>query len=512
MKLKNILNDIVLDEPEKRAEIINTVNDYLERRAVYFIQLIFSSIIAVLGLLIDNTAVVIGAMLISPLFWPTLGVTIGVLTTRQGLLRKSVYMLGVSVVLVLFISMFVTLVIPFDNVTSEINARINPTIIDLVIALASSIIGVIAAYNPRVSSSAAGVAISIALLPPLTTSGIGLAFGSIDIFLRALLLFSANIGAIIFSGIIMLYLLKFRPHYNKEKRRWKLGLITSTIFMIIVAIPLSIFLNTSLKEASLSEQIKKTINQDLSIVAENTIIDSIDVRFAESEVNVTATVYLPEDVFLTVEQKNNLADKISELADSTVNLQLNVVSTVYLRRQEDTEKPELRQSIISFLRGELLEIDDSLVIEDINVILPESEQDGITIDLLLREAVQPRITFEVKQELEAKLITFTGGDVDLIIDFIPITRLIKKIEEIDTEVLLESILDEELKKFSDLIVLNSFEITSENEKTVEIQAYIFTPNLRLIGDKKKDKLELALEEELENKNVRLTLNMIEFDN
>lgn len=511
MNLGKFLYDLVLDDPDKRIAIIDTVDEYLERRAEYYIQLVFATIIAVLGLLTDSTAVVIGAMLIAPLFWPTIGFALGILTTRQRLLGKSVYLLGVSVVIVLFIGSVLTILLPLDQVTSEISARTNPTIIDLVIALASSIIGVIAVYNPRVSSSAAGVAVSISLLPPLATSGIGLAFGSFDIVFKALLLFGANIGAIVFSGIIMLYLLKFRPHYSTEKKRWKLGLIMSTIFMFLIAIPLSIFLSSSLEQARVSEVIKKTVNQELSKVDEDTVVDSIDIRFHENEIQVRTTVYLPEDIFLTVEQKNALVDKISDKADASINLQLNVVSTVYLRRQEDTKEPELRRRIINYLTDQLLEIDPNLEIEDINVIFPQAEGSALEVDILLREAQQPRITFEVKQNLEQKLVTFTSVETKLVIDFVPITRLVPKIEEIDSKVLLESVLKEELSKINEAIVLNSFVVTKENSKRVEIEAYIFVPNNRLIGEKKIQKLEQALESELEGQKVGLKLRMISFE-
>src|SRR5690606_21179451 len=126
--------------------------------------------------------------------------------------------------------------------TPEILSRVNPNLLDLFIALASSVIGIFAVYYPRISSSAAGVAISSALLPPLCVSGIGLANRSIDLFKGSFLLFSSNLAAIVFAGALTLYLLGFKPRREQDQKRFSFGLLISSIFIIALSIPLAIYL------------------------------------------------------------------------------------------------------------------------------------------------------------------------------------------------------------------------------------------------------------------------------
>ena len=150
--------------------------------------------------------------MIAPIFWPILGISLSFVTGKKKLAIKSIVSLTVSIVSVVAISWLLTELSPTAGMTDEINLRIRPSLFDLLIALVSSVIGVAAAYFPRISATAIGVAISLSLLPPLAVAGISLALGSTNMFVGSLMLFAANAVAIIFVGIISFYLLKFGPN------------------------------------------------------------------------------------------------------------------------------------------------------------------------------------------------------------------------------------------------------------------------------------------------------------
>jgi len=174
-------HDPELDK-DRRVRVMENVSDNVILHDSYVVQISFASVIAALGLLINSSAVVIGAMLISPLFWPIIGTALGIIKLKDKLLLRAALMLSFSIINVLLISAFIVWITPFGEVSDEILARTSPTILDLFIALASAIVGVLALYNPRLGTSAAGVAVSVALLPPLSTAGIGLALGDFSIF------------------------------------------------------------------------------------------------------------------------------------------------------------------------------------------------------------------------------------------------------------------------------------------------------------------------------------------
>lgn len=303
---------------DKRLQdkLIENVAEEIELSRSYILLLVFSTIIASFGLLINSAAVVIGAMLISPLFWPLMGLTVGIFTTRRQLAGRALANIALSILAALLIAAIIGWVTPLSEVTPEIQSRLQPTILDLFIALASSVIGVAAIYYPRISQTATGVAMSIALLPPLCVSGLGIAFGSWDIFWRAGLLFGTNVVAIIFAGLITLYVLRFRPSRKAEEERFRIGLFASFLALVLLSIPLSIYLRDSLTQTSIKQEIRAGLTEEIAMINPEAAIDEVEVEYVPSvddEVRVHATVYMPEGAFLTVSEQSSI---IQHLADS----------------------------------------------------------------------------------------------------------------------------------------------------------------------------------------------------
>ncbi|MGB5263987.1 MAG: DUF389 domain-containing protein, partial [Lutimonas sp.] len=155
--------------------------------------LVFSILIASIGLNVSSTAVVIGAMLISPLMGPILGIGFSISVNDMDMLRKSLINLGIMVGLSLITSFLFFSVPIFQDATPELLARTKPDVRDVLIAVAGGLALIVAISRPKpLFNTVAGVAIATALMPPLCTAGFGLGTGQFNYFGGAMFLFTIN--------------------------------------------------------------------------------------------------------------------------------------------------------------------------------------------------------------------------------------------------------------------------------------------------------------------------------
>ncbi|WP_420455347.1 TIGR00341 family protein [Rubrivirga sp.] len=189
----------------------------------FFAVLLLSGAIATLGLVLNSTAVVIGAMLVAPLLGPLLGLSLA-LTVGDGRLfvqTAAAIVLGAAGIVAL--AALLTLALPFQTVTDEIVSRTRPTTLDLGIAVFSGLAGAVvtASREARLSASIPGVAVAVALVPPLGVAGFGIAVGQWAYTRGALLLFGANLAGIVLSGMAMFFLIGMhRADVVKTAREW----------------------------------------------------------------------------------------------------------------------------------------------------------------------------------------------------------------------------------------------------------------------------------------------------
>lgn len=218
--------------------------------------LLCAALLASLGLDTNSTAVIIGAMLISPLMSPILGVGLSVAIHDKALLIRSLRNLGMAVGISLFASTLYFTLTPLGEVTSELQARTFPTLLDVLVALFGGIAGIVSISRRDQTNAIPGVAIATALMPPLCTAGFGLATAHWNYFFGAFYLFFINAVFISLTTYLISKYLHFpsRQFVNKEleKRysRW------FTIISIIVLMPSIYFLYTVYRK----EVIKKDIN------------------------------------------------------------------------------------------------------------------------------------------------------------------------------------------------------------------------------------------------------------
>ena len=202
----------------RRKEIVEAIRTAASPGFDYFFLVVLSSAIATLGLINDSPAVIIGAMLVAPLMSPILGVGLGSITADARLARDSASALVRGAIISIILSALLTLsnlYLPFVptlfEIPKEVLMRTQPTPNDLIIALAGGLAAAYSLAQPHLSAALPGVAIATALMPPLSTIGIGIALGRWDIAGGAALLFLTNAITIAFAAILVFFLEGFGP-------------------------------------------------------------------------------------------------------------------------------------------------------------------------------------------------------------------------------------------------------------------------------------------------------------
>ena len=200
--------------------------------------LAFSIIIASVGLNVNSTAVIIGAMLISPLMGPIIGIGLGLGVNDTKLIRVGLKNLIVMVGISLIASTLYFLLTPLKLANpTELLARTNPTIYDVIIALFGGAAGLLEISRKEKGTVLSGVAIATALMPPLCTAGYGLATGTFNYFFGALMLFIINGVFIIIATYVMSKILGFQEYEFQDQKTAKRTRTLVTLVVILVAVP-----------------------------------------------------------------------------------------------------------------------------------------------------------------------------------------------------------------------------------------------------------------------------------
>ena len=262
----------------------------------YFVMIGLSSIIATYGLLQDSSAVIIGAMLVAPLFTPILALSLAFVQADIRLLRLAVEATIKGIALAIGLAVLLTALSPLRAVTSEIAARSHPNLFDLAVALASGAAGAYAVARKDVAAALPGVAIAAALVPPLGTVGVGLALGDLTVTRGGTLLFTTNLIAIVLAGTITLLLLGFRPAGRGiERERLRLGIVISLVLLVLISIPLAAVFVNAVQESGTRQIIQRVLTRELADIPDLILVEF---EFEEDEdlLDVVATLYAHAEV------------------------------------------------------------------------------------------------------------------------------------------------------------------------------------------------------------------------
>ncbi|MDY0780035.1 DUF389 domain-containing protein [Tenacibaculum sp. IB213877] len=251
------------NDTDQEATIEAIKNDISFKGATAWI-LICSIFVASIGLNANSTAVVIGAMLISPLMGPILGVGMSIAINDIDTLRKSLINLAIMIVLSLLTAFLFFFLFPLREETSELLGRVRPDIRDVLIAFFGGLALIIArTKRGTIASVIFGVAIATALMPPLCTAGYGLAIGNFDYFLGAMYLFTINAIFIALATFLVLKLLGFTMiRYVNSVKRKRIARIASVIAILVMIPAIMTFIGVY-KESIISANYKKFLKDEI---------------------------------------------------------------------------------------------------------------------------------------------------------------------------------------------------------------------------------------------------------
>ncbi|CAA6827299.1 MAG: Unknown protein [uncultured Sulfurovum sp.] len=220
---------------EQFFSLFKNLREESQLNAMFMTLLILATMIATFGLYINSASVIIGAMLLAPLMQPIVGLSMGLLRQDIGLFMNGARAVFMGVLAVVFTAMLISWILPLEQLTSEMNGRLSPTILDLFVAIVSGVAAAYAKSNEKIVGSLAGVAIAVALVPPLAVSGIGLGWGEWSMFSSALLLFITNLVGIVLAASLTFLMLGFSPVAVAKK-----GIMYASVLVAIVTVPLSL--------------------------------------------------------------------------------------------------------------------------------------------------------------------------------------------------------------------------------------------------------------------------------
>lgn len=250
-----------------REATINAIKADIPFKGATAWILVFAVFVASIGLNANSTAVVIGAMLISPLMGPILGVGLSVAINDIDILKKSLINLAVMVSLSLLTAFLFFYIFPLSEVTSELFARTKPDIRDVLIAFfGGSALMIARTKKGTIASVIFGVAIATALMPPLCTAGYGLSQGDLVYFGGAMYLFTINTIFIALSSFIVIKLLRFPMFkYVNSKKRKRIARFASLLAIIVMIPAIWTFVNV-IKESNFKRDAQKFINKELKVL------------------------------------------------------------------------------------------------------------------------------------------------------------------------------------------------------------------------------------------------------
>ena len=310
----------------------------------YLFMSAMSAGIAILGLLLSSPAVVIGAMLLSPLMGPIIGLGFALATGDYQWIRQASRSLFYGIVLSVLLCAVIVTVSPLQTITSEIASRTRPNLFDLGVALFSALAGAYAMIRGR-EGTIVGVAIATALMPPLAVVGFGLATLNWPVFSGSLLLFFTNLMTIALTAALMARLYGFSTRLSKKQTHVQTALIVTAF--IALAIPLGLALFGVAREAAATRQVNGALLEPFGTKA---LVSDLDLDLDAEPAKVAAVVLTPEiRSGVSARLERDLADILGRQVELTLT-QVPVGNTAQaaelaqLERSREAEAAALEQA------------------------------------------------------------------------------------------------------------------------------------------------------------------------
>ncbi|MEO6224676.1 MAG: DUF389 domain-containing protein [Sphingomicrobium sp.] len=315
-------------ESVDRQSVIDKVHEESGWSSHFAVMTLLSAGIAVLGLLLSSPAVVIGAMLISPLMGPIIGLGFALATFDFADIRRSGVAIAIGIALALLFCAIIVFFSPLQTVTSEIASRTRPNLFDLLVALFSGLAGTYAMIRGR-HGAIVGVAIATALMPPLAVIGFGLATTNWPVVAGSTLLFFTNLMTIAASAAVLARIYGFAPHLSPHQTRLQATLIILTLAAL--AVPLGLSLRQIAQEALANRQASDAI---AAAFPPNARVSDMAIDYHADPVAITATVLTPK---YSASAQSALTKQLSRIVGRPIGLSLDQIRTASGSSEGQTE-------------------------------------------------------------------------------------------------------------------------------------------------------------------------------
>ena len=387
------------------AEIYEGVVEGRQFDTLYFSMLVFGCLIALLGLLLNSPAVIIGAMLISPLMGPILSCGLA-LTLADGVLaRKAGRNLGLSILETILIAILATWMSPLKDVTPEILARTNPNLMDLLIAFFSGAAGTLALCSRRAGFTIVpGVAIATAVMPPIAVVGYGVSTSQWSVASGAFMLFVTNLAAIIVSADLVFLavgLQRSRTAVERTAPWWvRHRMAISWTILAVLSVPLVKTLVRAADQNRTRGQVRAELTKQLNHPGERKL-EEVTVRIDRNRVLADAVVQTAD--MISPDEEKRLEADLSQRLGREVLLQLDQLQMAHaappiakalaadyvaggkIRPEQETAKPSIPsmlQQVRDSANGVLGPLLEPIGVEKFSIAsVTEDKTGGLIIDV-----------------------------------------------------------------------------------------------------------------------------------
>jgi uncharacterized hydrophobic protein (TIGR00271 family) len=398
-KLINFV-DLHKGEEDKKKVLENIVGNISFRGSNLWI-LACAIVIASVGLNVNSTAVIIGAMLISPLMGPIVGAGFGLGMYDFELVKKSIKNLAIATIVSLIVSTLYFYISPFKEVQSELLARTSPNIYDVLIAFFGGLVGVIAVTRVEKGNPIPGVAIATALMPPLCTAGYGLATGNYLFFGGALYLYTINCVFICIATFVIVKFLKYpiaKQVDLKHQKQVKQGI---TILLLIMIIPSVYFAYRLFDEKKYIQRTEEFIENEFPQKKYTLIYKKTDYN---TNPKIIQLAFLSKK-FSSAEIKS-FNQKLKEydlintqllIKQDTFDLKNDILNTINSHKKSGADKDELINNLQKTISN--YQANNIKVSNEVTILFPEIKPIAIT-QYASKNKTIPVLLYKSKTELK----------------------------------------------------------------------------------------------------------------
>ena len=388
--------DLHQGEEKKETVLENVVSNISFRGSNAWI-LACAIVVASVGLNVNSTAVIIGAMLISPLMGPIVGAGFALGTFDFPLLKKSIKNLLIATLISLVVSFLYFLLSPFKEAQSELLARTSPNIYDVLIAIFGGLVGVIAITRVDKGNPIPGVAIATALMPPLCTAGYGLAIGNLSYFAGALFLYIINCVFICISTFVIVKYLRYPKTHYVDQQREKRITQSITIITLALVLPSIYFAYNLLQEKKYTNKVKQFVQQELSNKGYTVIYEKLQMNSKPKKLELAflAKKFSNQEIASLQQSMESFGIDNTNLVihQDSLDLKSSILSEIDKRTAAVSEK----DLTIRALNNELAkyQLANPSLDQDIAVLFPElsSYSIGVQQQYAKKDSLSKRIAF-----------------------------------------------------------------------------------------------------------------------